>query len=75
MQLSEMTRDEAVRNIRMIAAKIGAGEKPDKHEDYFLRQIEYYVERKIIADIRERQKNTPDCLFLGTAIRLGGVRT
>ena len=56
MNLQEMTKEEAIRSLRIIANKREKKQQLNKTETYLLQQVEYFVEREIIRRIRKRQE-------------------
>lgn len=60
MNLNEMSKNEATTLINKLGEKLKNKIELDEFEDYFLGQIQYYVEQKVIGDIRKRQEKIPD---------------
>lgn len=61
MHPENITKDEALRHLKSIFKK----DKLTPADHYFLGEIIYHVERKVIEDIRERQKKIPGLKITG----------
>jgi len=60
MKLENLTKHEAKKQVVNIFECIAKQKKLSDVESYFLEQIEFYVEKAVIGNIKERQNRIPD---------------